>query len=188
MSKGRSGKRWAREASRQPSWIYSWGERGRVWIGWEVVDATLCCIDMNLYSSGAGRSPFSLSLSLSLSLSRCPCIAFDLLPPFLFLFSSFPDPYTPPSRYTPSVPLFLLGKVYVKIHRVSPRSVRRVASAIVSKATRRHFEYKKALPPDRSAIDLTIFSLSRSYSFAGSREWNTYSLYSLIRAFSSSPV
>ena len=94
-------------------------------------------------------SPAS-SLSLSLFLSRCPCIAFDLLPPFLFLFSSFPDPYTPPSRYTPSVPLFLLGKVYVKIHRVSPRSVRRVASAIVSKATRRHFEYKKALPPPRS--------------------------------------
>lgn len=44
---------------------YEMGRRevGRVRMGWEVVDATLCCIDMNLYPSGVAghHSHFSFS-------------------------------------------------------------------------------------------------------------------------------
>lgn len=95
VSKRRSenGVRWALESwGREVGGVV--GRRGggvaRGWIGWEVVDATLCCIDMNLYPSGAGRSPFSL-----LFLSLACCFRHGLFPPFLspfFLLSGLHSP------------------------------------------------------------------------------------------------
>ena len=140
-----------------------------------MVDATLCCIDMNLYSSGAGRSPL-LSLSLSLSLSRFR-VAFDAASSFLslFLFPSFHFPYTHTDR--PIHPSFSFGKGHVKIHRplflsLSLASPSSSFPHFVSKPTR-HFEYKKNLTPFRSIrhrFDISS-SYTRTFGRIKSRNW-----------------
>lgn len=139
----------------------------------------MCCIDMNLYSSGAGRSPLlSLlsSLSLSLSLSRFR-VAFDAASSSLslFLFPSSNFPYTHTDR--PIHPSFSFGKGHVKIHRplflsLSLASPSSSFPHFVSKPTR-HFEYKKNLTPFRSIRHRFDISSSHTRTFGRikSRNW-----------------
>lgn len=139
----------------------------------------MCCIDMNLYSSGAGRSPLlSLlsSLSLSLSLSRFR-VAFDAASSSLslFLFPSSHFPYTHTDR--PIHPSFSFGKGHVKIHRplflsLSLASPSSSFPHFVSKPTR-HFEYKKNLTPFRSIRHRFDISSSHTRTFGRikSRNW-----------------
>ena len=141
-----------------------------------MVDATLCCIDMNLYSSGAGRSPLlsllSFSFSFSLSFPRCIRRSLELS---LSLFPSFHFPYTHTDR--PIHPSFSFGKGHVKIHRplflsLSLASPSSSFPHFVSKPTR-HFEYKKNLTPFRSIRHRFDISSSHTRTFGRikSRNW-----------------
>lgn len=139
----------------------------------------MCCIDMNLYSSGAGRSPLlSLlsSLSLSLSLSRFR-VAFDAASSSLSLSLSFLPLSIHTYRSTDPSLFFFRKRPCKNTSSSLSLSLSLAASPsffphFVSKPTR-HFEYKKNLTPFRSIRHRFDISSSHTRTFGRikSRNW-----------------